>query len=455
MRRAPVQGILNAKNACTYGVRGKVRTDGVGAIKLIRLRFDNPKLFALTLIIAILAGSYFSYAMTNSVVIPNSGAISLSEIIAKSGSPADIQAAANTMAAAGGGTVHVPAGNFGWNGETVTIPGGVNVIGASYAGCSGHETGWITYTAQTILHNNANTASPMFRVTRTTNTRISGIQFESVAPTSPDSGERSNGIFLTQCKNFRVDHCTFINFAENSVVVTLNWEKGTSAYGVIDHCYVYEPYKLTGSGWLWAYGFYSIGAMDYNKGAWDTDLSHFLGKYQAVTNCAMMFVEDCHFSYSRHATDAIQGGWNVVRYCLVDHNYPNYGSIDLHGTIDDGRWWGGRGMEVYNNTVYGVRGADGNNAGVRLRGGAGFIYNNTVIGADASSYGVQLDDYDGPSTLDPITNIHNTYVWSNTCTNCIALNVLQGTLNTDYFTRAPTQAQDGFTYTPYAYPIAT
>jgi len=425
----------------------------VGAIELIRLRFDNPKLFALTLIIAILAGSYFSYAVTNSVVIPNSGTISLSEIIAKSGSTADIQAAVNTMAAAGGGTVRVPAGNFSWNGGTVTIRQGVNIIGASYAGCSGHETGWTTYTAQTILHNNANTGSPMFSVTGTTNTRISGIQFESVAPTRPDSGEISNHIFLTQCKNFRVDHCTFINGAENSVVNTLNWETGTSAYGVIDHCYVYEPYKLAGSGWLWAYGFYSIGAMDYNKGPWDTNLTHFLGKYQAVTNCAMTYVEDCHFSYSRHCTDALQGGWNVVRYCLADHNYPEYGSIDSHGTVDGGRYWGARGQEAYFNTVNGVVGEDGNNAGIRLRGGAGFFFNNTINGVDPLSYGIQLDDYD-LSTLDPITNIHNTYVWNNKCTNCIALNVLQGTQNVDYFLRAPSQAQDGFTYTPYTYPIA-
>jgi len=427
----------------------------VRAIELIKRRLSNAKLCALVVMMVVLASSYLSYvgALANNVVILNQGTIS-SAILAKSGSPTDIRAAINTAASAGGGTVNIPAGTFYWNGETVNIPQGVNIIGANPAGCSGHDTGWVIYTTGlTILHNNANTGNPFFRVTGTTNTRISGIQFESTPPTRPDSGEISNHIFLIQCKNFRVDHCTFINGAENSVVNTLNWEEGTSAYGVIDHCYVYEPYKLSGSGWLWAYGFYSIGAMDYDKGPWDTDLTHFLGKYQAVTNCAMMYVEDCHFSYNRHATDALQGGWNVVRYCLADNNDPNYGSIDSHGTVDDGRYWGARGQEAYFNTVNGVEGEDGNNAGIRLRGGAGFFFNNTINGVDPLSYGIQLDDYD-LSTLDPITNIHNTYVWNNKCTNCIALNVRQGTQNVDYFLRAPSQAQDGFTYTPYKYPIA-
>jgi len=376
------------------------------------------------------------------------------------GAPAAIRA--GIIATGGMGNVFLKAGTFPWNGETVAVPDGVNILTTGYAGCSSHPN-WTTYVAPTILHNNVR-GRTMFSLYRTTGSRISGIQMEATPPTTPDSGEQGDAIVLTQCKNFRVDHCTLINFAADSIVNQLNWEQGTSAYGLVDHCYLYEPYKLDGRNWLWAYGIYGIGIMSGGKGAWDPDLSHFLGKYQAVTNCAMTYMEDCHFSYNRHATDGIQGAWNVVRYCLCDHNYPNYGSIDLHGptgpTSDD--WYGGRGMEAYENTINGVEGENGNNASIRLRGGAGFFFNNKTNGVDPASYGIQLDNYDG--TNPAMAAIHDTYVWNNTAINCIPLNVLQGILNTDYWRGTLTQNPDGswtlpalagksaITYMPYTYP---
>jgi hypothetical protein len=427
------------------------------AMKLINSGFDNAKLYVLA-VIAVLASSYLCYAaMTQSALITNYAAISLSNVTARSGSPADIQTAVNAVAAAGGGTVHVPAGNFTWTGGTVTIPGGVNVIGASYAGCMDHGNNWASYTATTILHNTVLPADDMFSVDGRNGraTRISGIQFESKAPTNAANEAGSRGIYLWQCLNYRVDHCTFINFIDAAVFPDANdGDSGSHcAYGVIDHCVVNNPYKLTGSGWLWGYGLYARGDMKPHYNNWDTNLLHFLGIYGPIPGCSLMYVEDCHFSYCRHCTDGLQGNWNVVRFNLCDHGYPNYGSIDLHGSSGTD-WYGGRGMEVYNNTVIGVSGSDGNNAAVRLRGGAGFIYNNNYTSVDSGSYCVQLDNYDY-DTSEPLTNINNTYVWSNTYSNCIGLNVLQGTQNVNYFLRAPSQSSDGFTYIPYTYPTAT
>jgi hypothetical protein len=415
------------------------------------------------------------------VVIQNVGTIT-PYITAKSGSPADIQAAVNAAAAAGGGTVQVPAGTWIWtnpsttslSGDTmmdstvITIPAGVNVIGTGLAGCGSHPT-WTPNPPQTIIQL-ASPAPPngpgvLFFVTghgysSSLSSRVSGIAFIQPQPsTLSSSSESGTAIGVFEAQNFRIDHCSFYNFSNVAVSVVCNDASNHSActYGVIDHCIVNDSYKLiSGNSYQWGYGFYATGNMQWRWGNWDNNTLDFLGKYEAIASCALMYVEDCSFDYCRHCTDGMAGAWNVVRFCLAKDEYPNYGYFDIHGTGNRayGNAFSARGEEVYNNTVYGVAGSDGNNVAVRVRGGSAFIYSNTYFSVDSGSYCVQLDDYDY-STMYPYTNINMTYIWSNTYSNCIGLNVLQGTQNVNYFLRAPSQTQDGFTYTPYTYPIAT
>jgi len=369
----------------------------------------------------------------------------MTDVLDVDGAPAAIRAA--ILATGGIGNVVLKPGNFPWNGETVNVPNGINILTTGWAGCSSHPN-WTLYPAPTILHNNSNTANPMFSATETTNTRLSGMQVEAPAPASP-SAERSLLVHFTRCKNFRVDHCSLINFGEVGIFNDLNWSAGTSAYGLIDHCYLAQPYKASGSGWLYGYGVQSIGAMDLGKGAWDTDLSHFVGKYADVLNMAMAYIEDCRFNYNRHCTSGLQGGWHAIRYCLSEHNFPNYGSLDMHGSQGD-EYYGARGMEAYFNTLHTVVGQDeygtDNNAAIRLRGGMGIFFGNTIIGEDPASFGIQLDDYDCVNygctgARWPFTNIHNTYLWNNPSSNCIPFYPRQGVENTDYFRRAPTAAE--------------
>lgn len=347
---------------------------------------------------------------------PNLYMIITPNVIAASGSAADIQAAVNLVAANGGGTVYLPAGTFYWNGETVNIPAGVNVIGASYAGCMGHENNWTSYSASTILHNNrppinGSQVPVMFLInpndpgpgTSHKATRISGIQFEATAPTDYDSENTGGGvaIIINQIYNFRVDHCTFINFSGTSVFVDAGsgWNMTSTAYGVLDHNVVSLPYKLNqpppGQAWAWGYGFYVRGnfrtdvtypPFDPIKANWYENVNDIRGNYGGYPAMGMMYVEDCLFRYNRHSLDSIQGGYYVSRFNLFDNQACMYaaGMADLHGLT----FGSGRGNEVYNNTFIAFPGdqstsypwIDRNTFAYQLRGGAGLFFNNKYYG---------------------------------------------------------------------------
>lgn len=401
----------------------------------------DTKLSTILLVTLLIGGILVSYAssvLISNFVIQSSGSIG-NDVYAASGSPSAIQAAVNSLPSSGG-TVHIPSGTFHWNGEKVTIPGGVNVVGASFAGCMSHENNWAIYNASTILHNDkTGSFADMFFVDGSNGkkTRISGIQFEGTVV--GDDNLEGTGIRLSHVINARVDHCTFINFPNTAVEVS-NTNDGT-AYAVIDHCVIDNPYKLTYGG-SWGYGFYVIGKYPN----WDSNIQHFLGQWPAPSSYPMMYVEDCKISRTRHAVDAIQSGWVVARYNYIDHPYPtNYGQLEIHGS-GGGSWTGGRGYEFYNNTVV----CEASNRGEPswLRGGGGAVFNNTFryVGDNGA---IQLFNEDGIAG----TTVHNLWIWNNVADNTVFRDTTGAYVqNSDYFLRAPTQALDGFTYTTYQYP---
>lgn len=372
---------------------------------------------------------------------------------AASGSRDDIQAAVDLADPAAGDNVFIPAGHADWNGEKVTIPAGVNVFGASYAGCNGYPS-FTEYDAATILHNNASppVANEMFYInggqyaSPRLATRISGISFIATAP--EDSAHESGSVAIVGqwCENLRVDHCSFKDFANISVLLK-NTHDG-SASGIIDHCVINNPYKLDANGWLWAYGFYVQGNATY----WDdtsAPLTDFLGAFPVPDDFPVLYVEDCKMSYCRHAVDAIQGGWIVARYCYVDHPYPtNFGQLQVHGSGGDS-WPSARGFEFYNNTVVGEAAAD-HAEPVWLRGGAGVVYNNSFTNVKGGGYGIGLFRELCTET-DEI--LHDVWIWVNTLDAGTLINNSGGFIeDTDYFLRAPTFEDDGFIYTPLDYP---
>jgi hypothetical protein len=416
-------------------------------------------------------------SLTQNVVIGSKGIIVGSSVVnATSGYPADIQNAVNAVNAVGGGTVYIPAGTFHWNGETVNIPAGVNVIGASYAGCMSHEDNWQSYTATTILHNDKQPTSgslmpTMFYVDGRNGrpTRISGIQFESTAPLNSNAESTTfygAAIYLLQAKNFRIDHCTFIDFSNFNIEVSAySTTVGASSYGLADHCVVDSPYKETddplGVGWQDGYGFDVLGNMRSNLGNWVGGIRNYAGKYEAIPDCALLIVEDCHFSRCRHATDGANGGFIVPRYCLFDepaeyqHTNSNIGDISIHG--------GGWGtmtpafIEAYNNVGKSKTGTTTFGTTLcRIRGGSGIFYNNQFLCDYPGSY-AQVFIWLGQDSEVPEYAITQTYIWDNNLANCtfISNHTADPVLaeeNVDYFLRAPTLAQDGWSYVPYPYP---
>jgi hypothetical protein len=421
------------------------------------------------MISAVFIGAPAFSSLTQNVVIQSTGIIvGSSEVNATSGSPADIQAAVNAVDYAGGGTVYIPAGTFYWTGETVTIPGGVNIVGASPAGCMDHENNWQSYSATTILHNDAVPTSSynvptMFYVDGKNGkpTRISGIQFEATGPATASAeweAQTNSAIHLLQCKNYRIDHCTFINFISTTILASAySPTAGASAYGLVDHCVIDLPYKLvaepTGTGWQAGYGCDVLGNMRSNLNNWVDDVSLFAGKYEAIPDVSLMIVEDCHFSRCRHAIDGANGGVSVPRFCLFDEpasylNAPNnIGEVCSHG----GGWdtmTAVELLEAYNNTIIGKLGIG--DQGIRIRGGHAIVYNNDYSAPRNEGWASRMVILDSDS---PDYEITQTYIWDNTYINCTYLaNPAGRTLDIHYFLRAPTLAQDGWTYTPYPYP---
>lgn len=403
-------------------------------------------------------------ALLATAVLRTSGQIG-AEFYPASGAVADIQNAVNQANSMGGGIVHVPSGTFTWNGGTVTLYGGVNIIGAGFAGNMGHANNWQEYNATTIIVNNNPVASMFYLDGRNgKSSRISGLRLESKAPTSASQEATYSAptIYLERANNARVDHCTLINSAGTAIMLSNTWiDANLPTRAVVDHCTISDPYKLTVPNCVWGYGCYVQGKYSTsNIGSnWDTDISKFAGEYETMpANCPVMYTEDCHFSYTRHATDAIQYSWQVTRYCLIDHPFPrNYYMFEVHGTVAGG-YLSARGWEAYGNTINGEIGINAyNTVACGLRGGSAFLYSNAFVNDYNSPYNVfaYIDDTEDPSHTIPQSHVRSTYIWDNTVTNGVLLASYAPSYfheNVEYFLRAPNQAQDSFTYVSYPYP---
>jgi hypothetical protein len=386
------------------------------------------------------------------VVISSTGEIAANDIMARSGSPTDIQNAIDVVYSLGGGTVYVPAGNFTFNpthhdintNYGVMIPGGVNVIGAG-----------INKTILTETVNPGNYATGgnpvMFYVhdghyrqgywSTGKPVRISGFTFKGFVQ---DETSTSNiGVQVTTTTDFRVDHNMFIDFSSNAIGAS-NLNLGIShpnntMCGVMDHNVITQSYKLISSkGTTWGYGIIVGGQVqnDNESGSW-LPITNYLGQYKNN----MVFIENNVFHYCRHAIASNTGGFYVARFNTFYDEIP-YHAIDVHG------FNGGRGLEAYNNTIIGPYQEQ---IGIGIRGGGGVVFDNTILNLNT---GVEI--FVDPGSYPSYWQVNQLYIWGNTVsagkTQFVNSAPATYTQNVNYFLRAPNQAQDGFTYTPYPYP---
>jgi len=431
--------------------------------KLQNKKYRNI-LLILTLLVATLSLS-FATNWTGSFTVRNTGQISMS-VVARSGSAPDIQVAVDTVNAVGGGDVLIPAGNFTFNIDYahhgvdnhpcgVYLYGGVNLIGVGNNQTILYVplTGWKavdspTTIPQRMVDVDGSNGKPV---------RISGIMFQGTVNMTAgvtDNYQALGAICMHGVKDYRIDHCTFVDFTNFAIGTDANYMPYTEwNMGVIDHNIIDNPYKdifwnYTGVFPAWGYGIIT-GGNYYN---WKTDEDFFMGQYTNNT----CYIEYNSFRRCRHPIAAsASAGWYVARFNNFTDNILEYlGSMaDVHG--------GGRGCEIYNNTFTNVA-CDYRSisqpgywglymgAAIGLRGGAGVIFNNTFINFDVTAAVVLTNDQSSHSDW----RLHNVWIWDNTFINVttqlgISPNAYTITEGVDYFL----YAKPGYVAYTYPHPL--
>ncbi|MGD6808987.1 MAG: hypothetical protein ACQCN3_04740 [Candidatus Bathyarchaeia archaeon] len=446
-----------------------------------RLNRRFVKIGLIALIVCILTSSFAYSSLMHSVTIPTNGTVEVTGTMALSGSVLDIQAAIDEVAASGGGTVIIPAGNFSFNlfdgyfdGSRwigITVPGGVNLVGAGdnqtilYCNTSCWRSGGEAQYCDTLVKMVGSNNRPI---------RLSGILFQGSVnysstlistygsePASNDGGGLV-GVWEFGVTNFRIDHCTFLDFSSKAIYATskqvLSYAPREGNCGIIDHCVIDNPYKdiywnITGYYPLWAYGIVVEGSgwVDHR---WRS-LDELFGQYGPD----IVYIEDSSFQRCRHCIAASGQGsdaYYVVRYCTFKDNVREYYAsfIDLHP--------GARGFEAYNNVFIDVacdyRSTTSDywgkfmNRATTCDSGSGLFYDNVIYNCAS---GVNLRTV---QALNETWRVNGWWIWNNVYNvEGKIVSVSTGdspfdiTEEAEYFLHSPSD-ELGFVYTPYAYP---
>ena len=364
---------------------------------------------------------------------------------ASSGSSVDVQTAINTVLSAGGGTVYIPAGSWGWNQTSegnitinlASLQAGawLNIIGAGGQVNTTTRTGDYRLMPTTIINSTGDVFyGAFFTVTGAANKhiRFSGIAFlgnVSDPLSLSDPMYVTHGIRLERVDTFRIDNCFFDSFTGSAI-------QAWASKGLIDHCVIDDTFAQHVSGHPpnevpWGYGVQVAGDCQFGNtwmplssilGQWDTGYT-----YQA----GPVYIENCNFSMCRHAIVGQQAGFYCARYnAFLTGRSSGMAYIDIHGWSGSSGS-GGRGIEIYNNTVSGC-------IGMFVRGGGGVIYDNTYI---SCSDAIELtnDDFDGNYSYYEF--IHDLWIWNNSFPSCYQTLVNeynQTRPNIDYFSDIPT-----------------
>jgi hypothetical protein len=140
-----------------------------------------------------------------------------------------------------------------------------------------------------------------------------------------------------------------------------------NVYGLIDHC---ELRGEVGNAEL----IFARGPID----SWQTPSS--VGRPENV------FVEDCTFAGQGYVCDANSNARVVVRFCRIDGPMK----VDGHGVASNSPARGVRHMEIYDNTWTTT---EPFNPGIELRGGSGYVFDNTSVNLPGTKLWFILTDY--------------------------------------------------------------
>lgn len=293
---------------------------------------------------------------------------------ASSCSLSDVKAA--LASASSGDIVSLPAGSATWSSplsidkEKITIQG--NGIGSTIISGNG-----MLFTTSGEKANNL---------------RITGVELQYCKQCIYEYGSGSPRQAL---KNFRFDHCKFVN-----AYIVLETNGG--ATGVIDHCVFLNSYaaRLYGSNDASATFPYKLGT---------SDAIYVENNTVTVTSKGT----PPHFIASN------SGSRYVVRYNTFDYGKSLWDIVDAHGFCEvNGR--GSATWEIYNNTFNLVPTID---RVIHLRGGQGVVFNNTFNNYKPR-IPITITDYAGSgascvssakcSAYPCKDQINHAYFWNNT-----------------------------------------
>lgn len=418
------------------------------------LKTRKNVLFLLILLVFVsLGGSIVYSALSVTVTIQAGGTISLSSVLAESGSATDIESAIDYAVNHGITNVHIPAGIYdfvpvGQSWRVVRIPDGISLFGEpTVRDANGQVISWGTILRMPF---EAPESSYFFYVYGTTGTRISDIEFMGYREINENSGAHYSAIKVTNSQDFRFDHLYILNIAGTSIMTS-------NSNGVIDHCkFVNNKNVYVTALYHDCTVFYGVGVSGDGQ-TWETNIKDVLGHYTSRT----VFIEDNYFEGWRHCVSSNQRAHYVFRYNTERDN--GYGSIDGHGREGSGSGEGTRAIECYGNDFAEPTWGD---MGVQLRGGGGVFFDNIVTGYGLT--GTSISQYNAfvcmiqytPDSY-PDQQIKDVWIWDNTLTpsNADLWDAAWGGIsqtaieeNEEFFLHAPNQSVNGFTYTPYTYP---
>jgi len=342
-------------------------------------------------------------------------------------------------------TIEVGAGDCTWPDDMVRY-GSVHLKGSGIGKTTVHVAAPVGGATTSLLTFNCSGGNSRME--------LSGFSFVGIQQTSG----YNSGVTFYSCRDFRIHDNEFRDFKGTALAIDeANGANEPDSYGVI--------YANRFIGNLLHGGGYGVAITGGNR--WPALQ---LGE----RNSHAVFVEDNHFEDNRHSVASNYGARYVFRHNTITNTDRSWGvpPVDAHGVQGAGET-GTRSWEVYGNTIryqgtpgIGVEGA------IKMRGGDGVIFDNTVDSAYGASVVLRVEWYGngdeycngasqpgaaGPYPADWLGQPRQAWIWSNTWGSAAqkigfddcGYYFAEGR---DYFQRRPAAAELGYEYRPFAYP---
>ena len=190
--------------------------------------------------------------------------------------------------------------------------------------------------------------------------RVTGITFDGTG--LPDAGTWFGAMVIGgNCKNFRIDHCKFLNMDQ---MITINGD----TYGLIDHCYFHALEKKMG-----------LAQTIYYQGPGKVNFT----KPLTMGTAKAIYFEDNEAHFSPAVVDATGNNPWIVPFhgarIVVRHNKIINSQLEIY-RVRPGLY-GSQSAEIYDNRFSAEGVKNGRPQGfIFIAGGVAMVFNNKVTG---------------------------------------------------------------------------